>query len=209
MRAAASGTVRAARGGIAFCLAACVLAGCAPSHASRAAVPVPQGRQVLLKVPFFPDDTDQCGPSALASVLGYWGKPAEPARLRQEIYQAHLKGSLTVDLLLAAESRGLSAEMADGSLARVKRELDAGHPLIAFINVGYRFYPIGHYLVITGYDDRRQCIFAHSGMKRDQPISYRKFDKQWERTERWALLILPLAQTPPLGAESRRGQHQP
>jgi ABC-type bacteriocin/lantibiotic exporter with double-glycine peptidase domain len=151
----------------------------------------PQGKQVLLKVPFFPDNTDQCGPSALASVLEYWGKPVAPARLKQEIYRANLKGSLTVDLMLAAESRGLSAEMANGSLLRVKKELDAGHPLIAFINVGNGLYPIGHYLVITGYDDRRQCIIAHSGLKRDQRISYRKFDRQWEKTERWALLILP------------------
>lgn len=191
MRAATVGTIRASRGRVLLALAACLLAGCAPSRALRAPVDVPQGGQVLLQVPFFPDDADQCGPSALASVLGYWGKPAAPARLRQEIYRARLKGSLTVDLLLAAESRGLSAEMANGSLARVKKELDAGHPLIAFVNVGYRFYPVGHYLVITGYDDRRQSLFAHSGMKRDQRISYRKFDKQWERTERWALLILP------------------
>lgn len=168
--------------------AACLLLGCAPTRASR--VPE-QDRRVVLQVPFFPDDTDQCGPSALASVLGYWGKPAEPSRLREEIYQTHLKGSLTIDLLLAAESRGLSAVIPDGSLALVKKELDAGHPLIAFLNVGYRFYPIGHYLVITGYDDARQCIVAHSGMKRDQRISYGKFDRQWEKTKRWTLLIGP------------------
>ena len=171
-------------------LAACLLAACAPCPC-RLPQPVQPGRQVLLKVPFFPDDTDQCGPSALASVLGYWGKPTEPAGLRQELYQAHLKGSLTVDLLLAAESHGLSAEMTNGSLVRVKKELDAGHPLIAFVNQGFNFYPIGHYLVITGYDDMQECIFAHSGMNRDERISYRKFDKQWERTQRWTLLILP------------------
>ena len=171
-------------------LAACLLAACAPCPC-RAPKQAPQGSQVLLKVPFFPDNTDQCGPSALASVLGYWGKPAAPAQLRQELYQARLKGSLTVDLLLAAESRGLSAEMANGSLARVKRELDAGRPLIAFVNAGYLFYPVGHYLVITGYDDLQECIFAHSGTNRDERISYRKFDKQWERTARWALLIQP------------------
>lgn len=191
MRAAIAGTVRAHRGRILAALGACLLAGCSPSRALRAPAGLPQGGEVRLKVPFFPDDTDQCGPSALASVLEYWGKPEAPASLRREIYRARLKGSLTVDLLLAAESRGLSAEMANGSLARVKKELDAGHPLIAFVNVGTRFYPVGHYLVITGYDEGRRSLFAHSGMRRDQRISYRKFDKQWERTERWTLLVLP------------------
>ena len=172
-------------------LAACLLAGCGAPRAAPAPALIPKDGQVLLMVPFFPDDTDQCGPSALASVLGYWGKPAAPARLRAEIYRSSLKGSLTVDLLLAAESRGLTAEMANGTLAGVKKELDAGRPVIAFVDVGYSFYPIGHYLVITGYDERRRCLFAHSGIQRDQSISYGKFDKQWKRTERWALLIRP------------------
>jgi len=180
-----------AAGSTVLAVAVCLLSGCAPFCVPCASVQDPRGGRVLLNVPFFPDDTDQCGPSALASVLGYWGKPAEPAVLRQEIYQAQLKGSLTVDLLLAVENRGFSAEMVNGSLDRLRSELDAGHPLIAFVNVGYRFYPVGHYLVITGYDDRRQSVCAHSGMKRDQWISYWKFDKQWEKTARWAFLILP------------------
>ena len=167
--------------------AACLFIGCAlPRTSSRA-----DAGRVQLHVPFFPDDTDQCGPSALASILGYWGKPAEPAELKKEIYRARLKGALTVDLLLAAESRGLPVEMVNGTLARVKTELDAGRPLIAYVNVGFRFYPIGHYLVLTGYDDERGVLFAHSGLERDRSISYKAFDAQWEKTERWALLIRP------------------
>ncbi len=172
-------------------LTGCLFIGCSLSRDSRRPARLDQERQALLEVPFFPNDADQCGPSALASVLGYWGKPASPDSLRRELYRAQLKGSLTVDLLLSAQSRGLSAEMANASLAGVKKELDEGRPVIAFVNTGYRFYPVGHYLVITGYDDRGRRIFAHSGMKRDQPLSYGKFDKQWEKTERWALMIRP------------------
>lgn len=175
-------------------LSACLLTGCSLFRVSLEPDKPPEDKQVMLTVPFFPDNTDQCGPSALASVLGYWERPEEPRRLRQEIYQAHLKGSLALDLLLAAGSRGLSAELVNGSLAKVREELDHGRPLIAFVNAGYSFYPAGHYLVITGYDDRRQCIIAHSGMKRDQLIPYRKFEGQWKKTERWALLIQPQGQ---------------
>ena len=174
-------------------LAACLLAGCAGPRATAAADAV-QSPRVLLNVPFFPDDSDQCGPSALASVLNYWGKPAGPRELKAEIYRAPLKGSLTVDLLLAAESRGLSAEMSNGSLDGVKEELDAGHPLIAFVDVGYWFYPVGHYLVLTGYDDGARVLFAHSGLERDERISYGKFDGEWEKTRRWTLTILPRSQ---------------
>ena len=175
--------------GVVFVLAVGLLTGCAAPGTPRAS----GGRRVQLAVPFFPDGTDQCGPSVMASVLEYWGKPASPAELRKEIYRAQLKGSLTVDLLLAAQERGLTADLGDGSLIQVKRELDAGRPVIAFLNVGFRAYPIGHYLVITGYDDARQVLFTHSGLKRDRKITYRNFDRAWERTERWSLLIQPLS----------------
>jgi ABC-type bacteriocin/lantibiotic exporter with double-glycine peptidase domain len=167
--------------------------GCALPGISRPLPPAPDQGQVLLEVPFFPDHADQCGPSALASILGFWGEKADPGRLKEEIYLADLRGSLPVDLLLAAQAHGMSAEILDGGLPRLKKELDAGHPVVAFVNLGYRFIPIGHYLVITGYDDRRQALTAHSGMKKDRLISYEKFSRQWERTERWSLLILPAA----------------
>lgn len=164
-----------------------LLSGCASSYKSRA----PEGRGVRLEVPFFPDATDQCGPSALASLLGYWDRPALPSELRAEIYRANLKGALTVDMLLAAKRRGLSAEMVDGSVAFAKAELDEGRPVLVFVNLGLRVVPIGHYLVLTGYDENRRSFFAHSGKRRDLAISYAKLDGQWEKTNRWTLKILP------------------
>lgn len=162
------------------------LAGCAAPPLAA----TPQ-KPVLLEVPFFPDNTDKCGPSALASILRFWGNQTDSRHIKDEIYLAHLKGSLSVDLLLAAQSHGLSAEMLEGNWTRIKSEINAGHPLIAFVNRGFRFYPVGHYLVITGYDDQRQGIYAHSGTKRNAFMPYESFDRQWHKTDRWALLILP------------------
>ncbi|MFI5346052.1 MAG: C39 family peptidase [Elusimicrobiota bacterium] len=171
----------------ALILGACLLLGCAGAGAKRA----PDDGRVLLQVPFFPDTSDQCGPSALASVLGYWGKAAYPTELKKQLYRPSLKGVLTVDMLLAAKGRGLPAEMANGSVVRIKKELDAGRPVIAFVNVGFRFYPIGHYLVITGYDEGRQLLYVHSGARRNLALTYAQFESQWEKTERWTLFILP------------------
>ena len=164
-------------------LAACGLLGCAHAPPPQAAA----GPGVRLLVPFFPDGTDQCGPSALASVLGYWGKPAEPGRLREEVYLAKLQGSLSLDLLLAARARGLDAAMAHPSVAQAQAELDAGRPLIAFLNQGLRVAPLGHFMVLTGYDDHG--FYAHSGLKKDVHVPYAAFLKQWERTDRWALMV--------------------
>jgi hypothetical protein len=100
---------------------------------------------------------------------------------------------LPVDLQLAAQARGMSSEMLEGGLPQLKRELDAGHPVIAFVNRGFRFLPVGHFMVVTGYDDGSRSVYAHSGMKKNEPIPYETFLKLWNRTDQWALLILPAA----------------
>ena len=146
---------------------------------------------VRLDVPLFPDRTDQCGPAALAGVLRFWGKDVGMAALKQEIYRASLRGSLSVDLLLAAQDHGMSAQLLDGDLAQVRKELDAGHPLVAFLNQGLSFLPVGHYLVVTGYNARRHGVYVNSDVRKNVFMSDARFKKQWERTDRWALLILP------------------
>ncbi|MDP3543602.1 MAG: C39 family peptidase [Elusimicrobiota bacterium] len=159
-----------------------LLAGCAHRDAG-ASWDVPR-----LEVPFFPDGSDQCGPSALASVLTYWGRHAQPADLRRELYQAKLRGTLPVDLLLAARARGLKAEMTGGSLETLRGEIDAGRPVIAFVNFGFRFLPVGHFMVVTGYDDARGGVIAHSGKRKNEFLAYRRFQRIWDMTGRWALL---------------------
>ena len=57
------------------------------------------------------------------------------------------------------------------------------------MNLGWRFLPIGHFLVVTGYDEARRGVYAHSGVKKDAFVPYRKFMKQWDRTGRWALVV--------------------
>lgn len=146
-----------------------------------------------LDVPVFPDGGGQCGPAALAGVLRFWGGRADPRELRGEVYRGSLNGSLSVDLILAAQARGMTAEILEGGLPRVKKELAAGRPVIAFVNRGFRLLPIGHYLVLTGYDDRRGGFYANSGSRKDAFFGYETFSRQWERTGQWALLITPSA----------------
>src|SRR5437870_4695340 len=95
----------------------------------------------LLAVPFFSDSADQCGPSALASVLAYWGSPVDAATLKQEVYLARLNGSLQVDLLLSAERHGFKAHLYGGGIDDLLAEVDKGHPVIAFLNRGFPTIP--------------------------------------------------------------------
>ena len=145
----------------------------------------------LLVVPFFADNTDQCGPATLASVLSYWGISAKPGILKKEVYLPRLRGTLPIDMLLAAQAFGMKVESYNGNLENIKSELDHGHPLVAFLNLGYKFFPQGHYVVITGYDDRQQGLYIHSGLEPNKLVSYERFLRDWKKTGRWTLLILP------------------
>ncbi len=152
---------------------------------------VPAGGYWHLDVPFFSDNTDQCGPASLAGVLSFWGSPVDPAVLKQEIYLANLKGSLPMDLVSAAERRGFKAHYYNGSLDDLRSELRLGHPLIAFVNRGFDFMPVGHYVVVTGFDEGKRGLFLHSGSSSNRFVRYNNFLKEWNKTQRATLLVLP------------------
>ena len=149
------------------------------------------GHVVHIVVPFFPDDTDQCGPATLASLLTYWGVPGDPHALKEETYRPRLRGTLPIDFLLAAQARGLQAEGSGGTLEALQAELDAGHPIVALLNLGWAVFPQGHYVVVTGYDERRRGVYLHSGLARDMFVPYARYLTAWEKTGRWMLRVQP------------------
>jgi len=124
-------------------------------------------------------------------MLTYWGIPSDPRTLKDEIYLRRLRGTLPIDLLLAAQARGLQAEGAGGTLDRMKTELAADRPVVALLNLGWTFYPRGHYVVVTGFDEQQKGVYLHSGMARDVFVPYTVFLNNWEKTGRWMLQIRP------------------
>jgi Peptidase_C39 like family len=144
-----------------------------------------------LAVPFFPDDSDKCGPVALASVLAYWGTSASLKDLQEEVYLPAIHGSLPMDLLTAAKTRGLDAASYRGSLSNIIAEIDDGHPLIALLDTGHWIFSQGHFVVITGYDALRGGVYAHSGTSADMFIPYERLLAPWNKTDRWTLRVIP------------------
>jgi hypothetical protein len=180
-------------------LAVLWVAGCACARPRPFAQEAHAVNHHQLNVPFFSDETDQCGPSAAASVLAFWGIPTDRQALRDEAYSPRLKGTFPIDLLLATQRRGFQVSLYRGSLEDLKEDVRRGHPPIAFINRGFNSLPIGHYVVVTGYDDERGGLLVHSGPAENEFVSYKDFMRDWNKTERSTLLILPA------GAE--RGSH--
>lgn len=171
-------------------LLAPVLAGCGASRLGVASDAMHEVRRIE-DVPFYEDDTDQCGPATLASVLTHAGRPTHPSELKPEIYSSETRGTLPMDLLPAVEDRGLSAEVVNSTLAELRQNIRDGRPVLAYLNLGLKFYPQGHYVVVTGYDDERGGVYAHDAKIRDKFIPYPRFMKGWNKTGRWALTVTP------------------
>lgn len=94
-----------------------------------------------------------------------------------------------MDILFAAQDHGLSADIKNSTIEALKEELREGRPSIAFLNLGYRFMPIGHYVVMTGFN--KDGFFGHSAGHLDQYFSFADFSSKWDKTERWLLVARP------------------
>lgn len=145
--------------------------------------------QVIEGVPFYPQETYQCGPASLAGVLNYWGLNTSPEEIAEEIYSESAKGTLSVDMVLYAERRGLKARQHRGSFEDIRMSIDSGHPLVVLVDYGFWIYEQNHFMVVVGYDETG--IIANSGRDPLKSIPMGNFMRSWERTDFWTLLITP------------------
>jgi ABC-type bacteriocin/lantibiotic exporter with double-glycine peptidase domain len=145
--------------------------------------------RIIEDVPFYPQETYQCGPASLAGVLNYWGFSISPAEIAAEIYSPKARGTLDIDMVLFAEKQGLVASQYRGSLEDLKRNIDSNQPLVVLVDEGFWVYQKDHYMVVVGYDE--EGLIANSGKERHQFVPLGRFLKSWERTKFWTLRITP------------------
>jgi hypothetical protein len=88
-----------------------------------------------------------------------------------------------------------------GNEAIVKRFIANGYPVIAekgfMVNSGW----VGHYVLITGYDDATQSWLVQDATRGpDQRISYRDLDADWQEFNRLYILVYPAEDQPKIMA---------
>lgn len=142
---------------------------------------------IIHNVPFYPQKKYQCGPSSLASVLHYWGIEVTPEQIEDDIFSKGVRGTLTIDMVLYAQKKGLEANQYRGTLDMLKKHLDSYWPMIVLVDYG--IYPIqmNHFLVVIGYS--HDSLIVNSENKREQFIRKSDFMKIWRKTDYWTLLI--------------------
>lgn len=146
------------------------------------------GPEVIInKVPFYPQEDYQCGPSALAGVMNYYGINISPNEIASEIYSKSARGTLDLDLLFYTEKKGLKAEKYRGNINDLRDKIKTGHPLIVLVDYGYGPIQVNHFMVIVGYNE--SGVFANSGREEKKFIPYKDFVRVWDKTGNWTLLI--------------------
>lgn len=183
-----------------------VLAGCAapapqtaigllqsPQWRSGALVEAPPGlpsQAWITGLDFFPDDSTDCGPSALATVLRHAGVDATPQSLKPQVYTPGLHGSLQFDLLGATRRAGRIPYVLPPQLGALFQQIAADQPVLVLQKVGPSARD-WHAAVVTGYDLRSDTVSLMSSTASNLQLTIGAFDRSWAAGGRWAFVAMP------------------
>ena len=155
-----------------------------------------RGDVELIQTPFYPQVTDQCGPSALAAILNSSGVTVTPEVLKSRIYIPGRQGSLQIELLAATRGYGRMPYLIDTDISALLSEVRGGRPVLVLQNLGSKRAPVWHYAVVVGYlaDERR--FILRSGDQKRQVTRASRFIRTWQRAGYWGVLALQPGEMP-------------
>jgi len=183
-----------------------VLTGCAAPPLTRALLDTGradlQPRVELTRTPFYSQTDHQCGPASLAMALEAAGAPASPDELSTQVYLPGRKGSLALEMLVAARRHGMLAVELPTSLHDLLAEVAHGTPVVVLQNNGLDWLPVWHYAVVIGYDLDAGDIVLRSGHQRRLVIPLATFERTWARAKHWAMVVMQPGQLPATVSET-------
>ena len=150
----------------------------------------------LTDTPFFPQTQYQCGPAALATLLQTHGVKTTPEKLSRQVYIPERKGSLQIEMTVAARRHKMLPYKLKPQLIDLFTEITAGNPVLVLQNLGFEWYPQWHYAVVVGYDTDNHEVILRSGTTKRWLTSYEVFERTWKRADFWALVIIPIGEIP-------------
>ena len=150
----------------------------------------------LIDTPFYPQTQYQCGPAALATVLQAHDVTTTPEKLSRQVYIPERKGSLQIEMAVAARRHNMLPYKLEPRLIDLFTEIAAGNPVLVLQNLGFEWYPQWHYAVVVGYDTNNHELILRSGTTKRWLTSFEVFERTWKRADFWALVIVPIGEIP-------------
>ncbi|UCB54350.1 MAG: PA2778 family cysteine peptidase [Thiotrichales bacterium] len=150
----------------------------------------------LSQTPFNPQTSYHCGPAALSTVMQSHGVDISVETLTPYLYIPERKGSLQIEMAVAARRFGMLPYPLEHGLADLLTEIAAGNPVLVLQNLRFEGWPQWHYAVVVGYDMEQQELVLRSGTTERWLTSFDNFETTWKRADRWALVIVPAGEIP-------------
>lgn len=144
---------------------------------------------IIENVPFIKQRDKYCGPSAMASVLNFYGRDVSQAEIADAIYIPELNGALISDMENYAVGKGYVTQSTNGNIEELKKNIDKGIPVIVLADKGRWKVSVPHYYVVIGYNDKKETFILHTGYSEKEEISYPQLNREWDRMNNLMLVI--------------------
>jgi len=155
-----------------------------------------RGDVELIHTPFYPQVTDQCGPSALTAILNSSGVTVTPDDLKSRIYIPGRQGSLQIELLAATRGYGRMPYLIDTDVSALLHEVRGGRPVLVLQNLASKRSPTWHYAVVVGYLADKKQFVMRSGDQERHLMRASQFVRTWQRAGYWGILALQPGEMP-------------
>ena len=150
---------------------------------------------VLEDTPFYPQQTDQCGPASLAMLLSASGSVVTPDDLVPYTFLPGRKGSLQLGLISTCRYFNRIPYIIDPNINSLLAELKAGRPVLVLQNLGLNILPAYHYAVVIGVIPPEKIVL-HSGKDKRLVMDIDDFLRTWKKTSSWGMIALRPGELP-------------
>lgn len=136
---------------------------------------------------------NNCGPATLSMALSYWGWGGDQrqvaARIRPNPRDKNVMPYEMVDFV-QGETDYRALTRVGGEINMVKEFIAAGFPVMVEKGIDGQDGWLGHYVVISGFDDNRQVFTLQDSLRGPNlPVSYDLFESQW-RSFNYTFLVI-------------------
>ena len=159
-----------------------------------------KGVAYISGIPYIEQKENFCGPASMAMVLRFMGEELSQDEIAGLILEKSKSGTFKEDLILASRVHQY-IPIAIDDRSKLQTALEMNKPVIVFQNLGLSWYPLYHYSVVVGYQRDSGAIYIKSGMSEAEKYSWKLFDKTWNKTDRWGIILVAVGEEIKIGSE--------